>query len=186
MKFDFDEPGSTPSVTPLRADPISKDKDVSLSVVEHTETRIRDATKRQFNPWVTILASTTIFFAVLWIRAITGGGPGPGPEPGPGPTPAGSYVGIFYNDADVGKYTQGQRDFLNSAAVAGYLEKHATNWKKLDVDESVAGLDPVFQEMADQHKTSLPWMVIRNGKRFSSESIVNADQSLALLKKWLE
>lgn len=98
----------------------------------------------------------------------------------------GAYVAIFYNDTDLGKYTESQREFLNSVNTANYLEGKA-NWKKIDTQPlEISQLEKPFQVMSEKHRSKEPWIVIASGKKFASEPIESNDQAMKLLQKWIK
>lgn len=125
-------------------------------------------------------------FFVLWLSAIF---PHVIPVPHPDVDPVdGAYVAIFYKADELGEYTESQRDAINSAAIASYMDEHATDWKKIPVGQTdeLHNLPSVYAEMAQTHRAKLPWVVIRSGRKFSSEPVQDENQLLGLLKKNLQ
>ena len=135
--------------------------------------------------WLTsLLLFTTIVFGGLYVRTlIRGGGTDDG---GDDPAPKGKYVAIFYDDDEMSEYTSAQRNFLNSVDLTNYLEENTDAWHRLDIDDSVSKLPSVFRQMAEKHRTSLPWVVVVAGGKFASEPINDSEQTYELFKKWLK
>lgn len=131
--------------------------------------------------WIGVFAFTTVMFFVLWASTwITM------PTPGPGPKPVdGAYVAIFYDDAEKQDYTQDQITAMDSAAMAQFLDATVTGWHKIDAQpmESLDKLDPIYTEMAKEHRAKLPWVVVRAGKRLGSEPVTTPDDLMNLVKR---
>lgn len=145
--------------------------------------------KPQLSFWTSGFACLAILFFCLWVstfescqRVVP-----PKPDDGTVVIPEGDvFVGIFYEDTDMGSLTDTQRRFLQSADVTAYLQEKAKDWKKLDAQDDVSAIHPVYKEMKDQHMSRLPWIIIKSGSKMASEPILNYDDSMALLKKWLK
>lgn len=145
--------------------------------------------KAGVSPWTTGFAFLAVLFFGLWLREVVrdrGIVPNPDDDVVVIDPVDGVYVAIFYDNKQSSALTDSQREFLNSANTAQYLDERTTNWKRIDVDDDLAKLDPLFAAMASRHRTRLPWIVIASGKKYASEPIESAEQASALLKKWLK
>lgn len=124
-------------------------------------------------------------------------GPGPGPNP-PGPVPipaAGLRVLVVYDAAELSKLTAGQqsaiyaksvRDYLNSKCVVGDDGK-TKEWRMWDKGVDATSESKVWQEALKRSRTSVPWVVISNGKTgYEGPLPDSADKMLELLKKYGE
>lgn len=99
--------------------------------------------------------------------------PGPGPAPGPAPIPLdGLRVLILYEskdldstDPNVRAVLRGKpiRDFLNSVCVLGPDGK-THEWRIWDKDDDVTAAQPHWQEAMKRPRTTVPWLIISNGK----------------------
>lgn len=116
--------------------------------------------------------------AFQWWRS--GGGDDVPPDVDP---VSGTYVAIFYDDAEIQDYTPSQLEFLNSVNTANWLEERKADWQKIDEQDDVSKLPKPFQVMAEKHRSKLPWIVIASGKKFASEPIESNDQAMKLLER---
>lgn len=158
---------------------------IPVSTTEVLMTRRDGRVKGCFGIAGSMLFSMLVGIAIGWMLFSSGSG-GDAVEPDTDPV-SGEYVAIFYNDTDLDKYTQSQRDFINSAITADFLQDRNVNWKKIDTDPlDVSKLEKPFQVMADKHRSKEPWIVIASGKKFASEPIESGDQAMKLLQKWVK
>lgn len=133
-------------------------------------------------------------------------GPGPGPSPGPGPTPPvppqppapisgdGNRVLIVYETGQ--GLPSAQAAVITSGVVRDYLDaktvKDAHNpagayriWDK-DVNLSHPSVSQSWKDAMARPRTSLPWVVVSNGKTgYEGPLPPDVPQTLALLKKYL-
>lgn len=124
---------------------------------------------------------TATAFTIVVGNVPPGPGPGPNPDPGPNPEPSdpapiagdGLKVLIMFETAEAAKYTRDQQlilapakqvaDFLNSQCVEDSKGKKA--WRIWDKDVDAENADPAFKDaLAKARPTSLPWVLISNGK----------------------
>lgn len=131
---------------------------------------------------VAALAFMTVFFAVLAMKAYWPSDDRVGPGPGPDPVD-GAYVAIFWDDEQLQSYSASQREFVQSAVVAAYLDDKATEWYRIDVDENTDGLPAIFREFADMHRSraDAPWLVAQSGRKLKSEPIVSVEAAMKTL-----
>lgn len=129
------------------------------------------------NGLVLIMVVIASIFAGLWLREKFG----PILDIEPKPRPGSKAVGIFYNDEDFPKYSQDQRDVLNSTKVLDALGQ--TPWIKIDEDDITTALDPIFEPLIELHKPKLPCIVISTGRKLVSDEIKDEEQVLELLKE---
>ena len=178
---------SQPVVTTWTTGTPAEVKIVSTSVPSNTEvlTNRRDSrVKGCLGVVAGMLFSLVVGVAIGWL--IFRGGSDQVIDPDVDPVD-GAYVAMFYNDTDLGKYTESQREFLNSVNTANYLEERKVNWKKIDTDPmDISRLEKPFQVMSEKHRSKEPWIVIASGKKFASEPIESNDQAMKLLQKWIK
>lgn len=128
--------------------------------------------------------------------------PGPDPKPPdpipptpPAPIPeAGFRVLILYESdpSNVAKLNQSQMVALNGQAVRSYLSSkcikvnNQPEWRFFDKDGVFAkNADPIWQKAMARPRTSVPWVIISDGKTGHEGKLPETgDEILALLKKY--
>jgi hypothetical protein len=127
-------------------------------------------------------------------------GPGPGPNPPnpPGPSPApipgdGLRVLVVYETADLKKLPIDQLNVLYSTPVRAYLDSHCVKgpdgktaeWRVWDQNVPTANESKVWQDAMKRPRTSLPWLVVSNGKEgFEGPLPPNTDAMLRTLQTY--
>lgn len=186
---DFDDLLSPEPKRPVAPVPIpSRRVDTPPDVVPDFARRRRPAADAQpragVHPaWAALLAFLAVTFFMLWASTWSFI-PGPGPNPNVDPVD-GAYVAIFYDDKEMGDYTQDQVAAISSAAIAQFLDENVTGWHKLDVTDlgELENLNPIYAEMADQHRSKLPWVVVRSEGNLGSEPITDPDALIEVVKR---
>lgn len=116
-------------------------------------------------------------------------------NPTPAPIPStGLRVFIFEETADRDKLQPGQREALLSAApgsVRDYAQTHCVKingqpeFRLIDKDQDLSKDSEAVQIAGKLPRTSLPWLVVSNGKSgYSGPLPATAAESLAILKKY--
>lgn len=116
-------------------------------------------------------------------------------NPTPAPIPnAGLRVFIFEETADRDKLTPGQREALLSTApgsVRDYATTHCvkingqSEFRLIDKDQDLSKDTEAVQLAGKLPRTSLPWLVVSNGKSGDSVALpATAAETLTLLKKY--
>lgn len=151
---------------------------VKVPAVDHVaETK---PTSRGWSIVAFILAACLMFGLGMAVAHWRSGGDDVPPDVDP---VSGTYVAIFYDDAEIQDYTPSQLEFLNSVNTANWLEERKADWQKIDEQDDVSRLPKPFQVMAEKHRSKLPWIVIASGKKFASEPIESNDQAMKLLER---
>jgi len=136
---------------------------------------------------------------------VTGPTPTPGPGPTPGPTPnpdtpapiplAGLRVLIVYESRDATTLPAGQqgllfgkafRDLLNASCVTGSDGK-TKEWRIWDKDVALDGAEAHWATAMKRTRTSVPWILISNGKTgYEGPLPASVDEATTLIKKYKE
>lgn len=138
--------------------------------------------------------------------------PTPTPTP-PGPTPPepqppvppqpdqeapikaeGFRVMILYESNDLAKLSSAQQAVLYSATIRNYLNekcapnsKNSRDWYILDQNADVSKLDEHWGAVVKRPRTSLPWIIVSNGKTgYEGPLPGNVEEASKLLKKYAE
>lgn len=184
--LDFDDIiiGARPPAKPAQSQPVQATEQPQVVIAQASQ-----PVRQGVHPaWAAMLAFSTVTFALLWLSTfITIPNPGPSPDPNVDPVD-GAYVAMFYDDEEKGTYSQDQVVAMDSAAMAEYLDGKVTGWKKIDVDQldELKHLNPIYSELADQHRSKLPWIVVRSGRSLGSEPIENPDQVIKVIERTLK
>lgn len=133
-----------------------------------------------------------------------GDGPDPGPTPDPDPpkpdpTPpapipvAGFRVLIIEESADRAKLPPSQLSVIFSEELAKYLnaktvsEGKYAGWGVFDKDIDTSKLPKTFQDALARPRTSLPWLIVSNGKSgYEGPLPTTITETMAILKKYGE
>ena len=122
-----------------------------------------------------------------------GPGPNPGPSPGPSPIPlTGLRVLILEETADRAKLEPAQAAILTSTEVRSYLNSKCAKgaggspeFRVFDVDADIALQDQHWKDAVKRPRTSLPWLLISDGKQgFEGPLPADVSSTMELLKKY--
>jgi len=125
----------------------------------------------------------------------------PTPEPPIPPTPPtpipseGFRVLVVYEKDDLDNYSKGQLEVLQSTAVRSYLiqkcikgpDGKTPEYRFFDDDTNVENESKIWQDALKLPRTSLPWVIVTNGKAGESIPIpadTDQDKFLEFLKKY--
>lgn len=186
-RYNFDMEEDDPIPTPVLPSPVAPPP--AASVLAPRPPVATQPVPAKVSPWTTGFAFLAVLFFGLYISTFVSCDRDVPPKPDDGTVvvPDGDiYVGIFYQDREMGSLTAGQRQVLQSAELTELLDAKSKGWKKLDVEDDISALDPVYKDMADQHKSKLPWIIIKSGNKMASQPILSYDETIALLNKWLK
>lgn len=121
-------------------------------------------------------------------------GPGPAPvPPGPGPSPDppapiagdGFKVLIVYEKKDQHKLTPGQINTLWGQKFRDYMVSKKGEYLLLDKDEDVGVAGKVWADAMARPRTSLPWIIVSNGRTgFEGPLPGHAEEINLLLRKY--
>lgn len=114
------------------------------------------------------------------------------PDPPPIPT-TGLRVLIVYESGELAKLPKGQLAVIYSKSVRDYLNGKCTvgpdgktrEWRMWDKDVDASGESTHWQTALKRPRTSVPWILISDGKKgFEGALPASVDDTLALLKKY--
>lgn len=113
----------------------------------------------------------------------------PTPPAPPAPIPlAGLRVIIVEESADRMKLPKDQREIMFSQELYDYLDKHCVSkraWGIWDKDDDVSAYGKEFVEAMKRPRTSLPWLIVSDGKTgFEGPLPATLAETLTLLKKY--
>ena len=111
----------------------------------------------------------------------------------PIPGVTGLHVLVVYETGDLSKMPAGQqsilyakvvRDYLNATCPAGPDGK-TKQWRMWDQNVDLTGEQKLWQDTLARPRTSVPWVIISNGKTgFEGPLPKTVDETMALLKKY--
>ncbi len=128
--------------------------------------------------------------------------PGPGPNPNPNPLPPtpnpapipvdGYRVMFVYETADLSKYSKDQVAVLyDTQNVRAYLNSHCVKngttpeYRFFDKDMDLSQESPIWQNALKRPHTTLPWVLISDGKTgYEGVMPANVNDTMSLLKKY--
>lgn len=119
--------------------------------------------------------------------------PGPVPPPGPGPSPDppapiagdGFKVLVVYEKKDHIKLTPGQINTIWGQKVRDYIAAKKGEFLILDKDEDVNVAGKAWADAMARPRTSLPWIIVSNGKTgFEGPLPGHAEEINLLLRKY--
>jgi hypothetical protein len=120
-------------------------------------------------------------------------GPGPGPNP-PGPTPIpaqGLRVLIVWETKDLSTYPASQIAAVNAREVREYLNAKCIKvgtqpeWRVYDPDTDVSRESKIWQDAMKIKRDKLPWIVVSDGVKGTSEPLpLDKDALMTLLKTY--
>jgi hypothetical protein len=118
----------------------------------------------------------------------------PEPKPEPAPIPGdGLRVLVVYESADLSKMPASQVSMLQSKQLLDYLDTNCPigddgklrEWRIWDKDVPTSNVSKTWREAMLRPRTSLPWIVISNGKTgFEGPLPKTLPETMDLLKKW--
>jgi hypothetical protein len=118
--------------------------------------------------------------------------PGPGPGPGPTPIPAqGLRVLIVWETKDLSTYPASQIAAVNAREVREYLNAKCIKvgtqpeWRVYDPDTDVSRESKIWQDAMKIKRDKLPWIVVSDGVKGTSEPLpLDKDALMTLLKTY--
>lgn len=127
---------------------------------------------------------------------VTGKEPTPDPDPpnppdpdNPAPIPVeGFRVLMIFETEDLAKYKSGQLSVLYSTDIRKYMDSKCVGGKSgyriWDKDESGTGHPQLWQDAMKRSRTTLPWLIVSNGKTGYEGPIPDSIQAtMEILKK---
>lgn len=119
-------------------------------------------------------------------------GPDPGPSPDTPPIPVeGFHVMFVHETAD--KLDSAQQAVLGSLTVRNYLNSKCKleadgknkSWRQYDQNDDVSGDYKVWQDAFARKRTSIPWIVVSNGKTgYEGPMPKTVAETMTLLRKY--
>lgn len=118
--------------------------------------------------------------------------PGPGPDDVRPPIPTqGLRVLFVYETKDLSKLPSAQVQMLTAKTVLDYLDSHcakdngAPEYRKIDPNADTSRMSEVWKQAMARPRSTLPWLLISNGKDgYEGVWPENTDELLKLLKKY--
>lgn len=99
----------------------------------------------------------------------------------PNPTPGKTALALFFDDKEKASYPKEARYALESSKIPQAAK--SILYHRIDMDDNIEALDPIFTDLKDQHMSKMPWVMLSVGKKLISEPLESEDQVLSMLDK---